>query len=40
MMTMSQLDAESEAESQSPLRRIWNVLVKMWKALVEIFKNR
>lgn len=34
------LDAESEAESQSPLRRIWNVLVKMWKAVVEIFKNR
>ncbi len=34
------LDAESEADSQSPLRRIWNVLVKMWKALVEIFNNR
>lgn len=34
------LDAESEAASQSPLRRIWNVLVKMWKAFVEIFKNR
>lgn len=34
------LDAESEAESQSPLHRIWVVLVKMWKALVEIFKNR
>ena len=34
------LDAESEAENQSPLRRIWNVLVKMWKAVVEIFKNR
>ena len=34
------LDAESEAASQSPLRRIWNVLVKMWKAFVEIFKSR
>lgn len=34
------LDAETEAASQSPLRRIWNVLVKMWKAFVEIFKNR
>ncbi len=34
------LDAESEAENQSPLRRIWNVLVKMWKAVVEIFRNR
>ena len=34
------LDAESEAAGQSPLRRIWNVLVKMWKAFVEIFKNR
>ncbi len=34
------LDAESEAASQSPLRRIWNVLVKMWKAIVEIFNNR
>lgn len=34
------LDAESETASQSPLRRIWNVLVKMWKAFVEIFKNR
>ena len=34
------LDAESEAASQSPLCRIWNVLVKMWKAFVEIFKNR
>ena len=34
------LDAESEAAGQSPLRRIWNVLVKLWKAFVEIFKNR
>ena len=34
------LDAESEAASQSPLCRILNVLVKMWKAFVEIFKNR
>ena len=28
------LDAESEAAGQSPLRRIRNVLVKMWKAFV------
>ena len=34
------LDAESEAASQSPLRRIWIVIVKMWKAFVEIFRNR
>ena len=34
------LDAEGDTASQSPLRRIWNVLVKMWKAFVEIFKNR
>ena len=34
------LDAESEAASESPLKRIWNVLVKMWKAFVEIIKNR
>ena len=34
------LDAETEAASQSPLRRIWIVIVKMWKAFVEIFRNR
>lgn len=34
------LDAETEAASQSPLRRIWIVIVKMWKAFVEIFQNR
>lgn len=34
------LDSEGDTASQSPLRRIWNVLVKMWKAFVEIFKNR
>ena len=34
------LDAESEAAGQSPLRRIWNVLVKMLKSFLEIFNNR
>ena len=33
-------DGETEKAAVSPLRRMWNVLVKMWKAAVEIFKNR
>ena len=34
------LDAETETEPVSPLARMWNVLVKMWNAIAEIFKNR
>ena len=34
------LDAESEEPEVSPLQRMWNVLVKMWRSLVDIFKNR
>ena len=36
------MDAEAAAGeiTESPLRRMWNVLVKMCKAIVEIFKNR
>ena len=33
-------DAEVEKAKESPLRRMWNVLVQMWKAMVSIFKNR
>lgn len=34
------LDAETEEPEVSPLKRMWNVLVKMWRSLVDIFKNR
>lgn len=36
------MDAEAAAGevTESPLRRMWNVLVKMCKAIAEIFKNR
>lgn len=33
-------DAETAEEPVSPLRRMWNVLVQMWQAIVTIFKNR
>lgn len=33
-------DIETEKEQMSPLGRMWNVLVKMWKAIVSIFKDR
>lgn len=33
-------DAEVAQTKESPLRRMWNVLVQMWKAMVSIFKNR
>ena len=33
-------DVETEKEHVSPLRRMWNVLVKMWQAIVSIFKER
>ena len=34
------LDAETEEPEVSPLKRMWTVLVKMWRSLVDIFKNR
>ena len=34
------LDAESAKASEGPLKRMWNVLVKMVQAIIEIFKNR
>jgi len=34
------LDAETEEPEVSPMKRMWNVLVKMWRSLVDIFKNR
>ena len=34
------VDAEAAKAKESPLRRMWNVLVQMWKAMVSIFKNR
>lgn len=34
------LDEETEEPEVSPLKRMWNVLVKMWRSLVDIFKNR
>ena len=34
------VDAEGAKAKESPLRRMWNVLVQMWKAMVSIFKNR
>ena len=33
-------DVETEKEHVSSLRRMWNVLVKMWQAIVSIFKER
>lgn len=32
-------DAETEKASGSPLMRMWNVLVQLWKAVTEIFGN-
>lgn len=34
------LDAESAKASEGPLKRMWNVLVRMVQAIIEIFKNR
>ena len=34
------LDVETEAQPESPLQRMWNVLAAIWAAIVEIFKNR
>lgn len=33
-------DAEAEKVNEGPLKRMWNVLVEMWKAIISIFKNR
>lgn len=33
-------DAEAEKANEGPLKRMWNVLVEMWKAIISIFKNR
>ena len=38
--TAKTADAEVAKDKESPLRRMWNVLVQMWKAMVSIFKNR
>ena len=33
-------DAEAEKVNEGPLKRMWNVHVQMWKAIISIFKNR
>lgn len=33
-------DTEAEKVNEGPLKRMWNVLVEMWKAIISIFKNR
>ena len=33
-------DAEAEKVNEGPLKRMWNVLVQMWKAIISIFNNR
>lgn len=33
-------DAETEKANEGPLKRMWNVLVQMWQAIISIFKNR
>ena len=33
-------DAATEKVNEGPLKRMWNVLVQMWKAIISIFKNR
>ena len=38
--TAKTADAEVAKAKESPLRRMWNVLVQMWRAMVSIFKNR
>lgn len=38
--TAKTTDAEVEKAKVSPLKRMWNVLVQMWRAMVSIFKNR
>ena len=38
--TAKTADAEVAKAKESPLRRMWNVLVQMWKAMVSIFKKQ
>ncbi len=33
-------DAETAKTNEGPLKRMWNVLVQMWQAIISIFKNR
>ena len=33
-------DAETEKANEGPLKRMWNVLVQMWQAIISFFKNR
>lgn len=33
-------DAETGKTNEGPLKRMWNVLVQMWQAIISIFKNR
>lgn len=34
------MDAETQKEEISPFQRMWNVLVRIWQAIVEIFRER
>ncbi|MDO4268731.1 MAG: hypothetical protein Q4C73_09660 [Eubacteriales bacterium] len=34
------MDAETEEAAQGPLQRMWNVLVRLWEAVTEIFRTR
>lgn len=34
------MDGETQKEEISPFRRMWNVLVRIWQAIVEIFRER
>ena len=34
------LDSELPEKQESPLKRMWNVLVKIWQAITDIFRER
>ena len=34
------MDAETKKTEVSPFQRMWNVLVRIWQAIVEIFRER
>ena len=34
------VDMETTAPPSNPFARMWRVLVNMWKAVVDVFKNR
>ena len=41
MMTTDISDQESKSDSdEGPLKRMWNVLVAIVKAIIQIFQNR